>query len=68
MKMATQQGMTGYNTKSMICGFLKNYDACQVSFWQFKNFLLLRFVFFKKGDSGGPLFVENEPNRYQIIG
>lgn len=33
-------GLKGYNRKSMICGFLKNTDACQVRTFAFEVFFI----------------------------
>lgn len=35
-KCKEMTGMKNYNPNSMICGYLKNFDACQVSLWLLK--------------------------------
>jgi hypothetical protein len=47
--------MDGYNVNSMVCGYSRNVDACQVSYMSFKIFELLKKLLLKlifQGDSG----------------
>jgi secreted trypsin-like serine protease len=55
-----------FNPVSMICGHEFKQDACQVSYHCLHEAFIKRKQF--QGDSGGPFFIETDPNRYEVFG